>query len=137
MIYRLLAGKMPAVPRIGFAVSETEALVDLHLKAMITDSAANQRFLGVGDLLWIDDMSALLRERYPANAKIPKKHMPGIVLRTAALFSHEARFMAPMLNKRSEFTSRKAEMLLGWRATPSSEAVLLCAESLVRWGLVP
>ena len=33
MIYRLLKGKVPAIPNIGFAITDVEGLVDLQLRS--------------------------------------------------------------------------------------------------------
>jgi dihydroflavonol-4-reductase len=137
LISRLLTGKLPALPRIGFGIIETQNLVDLHLRAMTSPAAANQRFIGVGDFLWISDIAEILKKRFPdRSAKIPSRQLPDWILRLSALFQEEARFMAPMLGKRREFDTSKASSLLQWHARPSSEAVIECAKSLIDRGLV-
>lgn len=136
-ISRLLTGKLPGLPRIGFGISETQNLVDLHLRAMTSPAAANQRFIGVGDFLWISDIAEILRKQFPdRSAKIPSRQLPDWILRLSALFQEEARFMAPMLGKRREFDTRKTSSLLQWHAKPSREAVIECAKSLIDQGLV-
>ncbi len=137
LIYRLLKGKVPAIPHIGFAVTDMDDLVDLQLKAMTHAEAANERFIGVGDFLWMSDMAALLREQLGARANaVTTRSLPDFVLRFAALFQHEARFMAPLLGKRREYDASKAASLLGWTPRPAEEAVLACAESMLRRGLI-
>ena len=54
----------------------------------------------------------------------------------AALFSADARFMAPLLGQRREFNPGKAARLLGWHPRTVSEAVVATAESLLAQGLV-
>ena len=56
--------------------------------------------------------------------------------REAAIFQHEARFMAPMLGKRREFNTSKVASLLQWRPRPSKQAIVDCAKSMQRLGLV-
>ncbi len=137
LIYRLLKGKVPALPRIGFAITDAEDLVDLHVKALENPEAANQRFLGVGDFLWMSEIASLLREQFGARAaNVTTRKLPDVVLRLAAVFQHEARFMAPMLGKRTEFDTSKAASLLHWQPRPSSAAVVECAESLFKSGIV-
>jgi dihydroflavonol-4-reductase len=136
LVSRLLTGKLPALPRIGFGIIETQNLVDLHLRAMTSPAAANQRFIGVGDFLWISEIAEILRKQFPdRSAKIPSRQLPDWILRLSALFQDEARFMAPMLGKRREIDSSKTSSLLQWRAKSSSEAVIQCAKSLIEHGL--
>ena len=137
LISRMLTGKVPALARIGFSVVDVRDLADLHVQAMRAPEAAGQRFLGVGDFLWMEDMAKLLRDHFGQHAsKVPTRRLPDFVLRLAALFQHEARFMAPMLGQRTQFDVRKAATLLDWHPRPASEVVLACASDLVRQHLV-
>ena len=137
LVSRLLTGRFPAIPHIGFAITDTRELVDLHLTAMLAPEAANQRFLGVGDFLWVDEIANLLRERLGAAAeKVPVRKLPDFVVRVAGLFQYEARFMLPLLGKRREYDVAKAANILDWRPRPARDAVLTCAESILRSGLV-
>ncbi len=137
IISRMLAGKVPAVPRIGFSIVDVRDLADLHIEAMLAPEAAGQRFLAVGDFLWMGDMASLLREHFGEQAsKVPTRLLPDLALRIAALFQHEARFMAPLLGRRTGFDVGKAAALLGWHPRPASQAVLECASDLIRQKLV-
>lgn len=137
LISRLLTGKVPALPRIGFSVVDVRDLAALHIKAMRTSEAAGQRFLGVGDFLWMEDMAKLLRDHLGQQAsKVPTRRLPDFVLRIAALFQQEAGFMAPMLGQRTDFDVSKAANLLDWYPRPASEVVLACAKDLIRRHLV-
>ena len=108
-----------------------------YVQAMRTPEAAGQRFLGVGDFLWMADMAKLLRDSLGQQAsKVPTRHLPDFVLRIAALFQYEARFMAPMLEQRTQYDVSKAATLLNWHPRPASEVVLACASDLLRQHLV-
>ena len=133
LISRMLTGKVPALPRIGFSLVDVRDLADLHLLAMRAPKAAGQRFLGVGDFLWMADMAKFLRDSFgPIAARVPTRLLPDFVLRLAALFQHEARFMVPMLGQRTDYDVSKAAALLDWHPRPASEVVLACAEDLIR-----
>ena len=137
LISRMLTGKFPALPRIGFSLVDVRDLAALHLLAMRAPAAAGQRFLGVGDFLWIADIAKLLRDHFGRQAsKVPTRRLPDFILRLAALFQYEARFMAPMLGQRTQFNVSKAATLLGWHPRPASEVVLGCASDLIRQHLV-
>ena len=114
VMHRMLAGTMPGIPRIGFSIVDVRDLVDLHLRAMVSPAAANQRFIASSDFLWLADVAAALREHLGAQAaKAPIRRLPNFVMQFAALFSAEAKFMAPMLGKLREFNTDKAARLLG------------------------
>ncbi len=137
LISRMLTGKVPALPRVGFSVVDVRDLAALHLQAMRAPEAAGQRFLGVGDFLWMADMAKLLRDNLGQQAsKVPTRRLPDFVLRTAALFQYEARFMVSMLGQRTQFDVSKAASLLGWHPRPAPEVVLACASDLIRQHLV-
>ena len=137
LISRMLTGKVPALPRIGFSVVDVRDLAALHVRAMRAPEAAGQRFLGVGDFLWMADMATLLRDNLGQQAsKVPTRRLPDFILRLAALFQYEARFMAPMLGQRTQFDVSKAAMLLDWHPRPAPEVVLACARDLIRQHLV-
>lgn len=137
VISRLLTGKVPATPRIGFRIGDVQQLADLHIRAMTNPAAANQRFLGVGGFLWMSEIAATLRAHFGERAaKVTTRRLPDTVLRFAALFQHEARFMAPMLGKRREFNVSKVATLLGWTPRPAKEVVIESGESLFQRGLI-
>ena len=136
LVSRMLTGRFPLIPRIGFGTVDVRDLTDLHLRAMEAPAAAGQRFIAVSDFLWMSDTARILREHFGVRArKVPTRALPGFVLRLAALFSTDAQFMTPLLGVRHEYSTAKAETLLGWRPRPASQAVLDCAESIISQGL--
>jgi dihydroflavonol-4-reductase len=132
VVKRILSGAMPAIPRIGFGIVDVRDLVDLHIKAMLSSNAAGQRFLGISDFLWLSDIAVALKTTLGKDAgKVPTRTMPDFVVRLAALFQEDAKFMAPMLGRKSSLDSRKAIEQLNWHPRPAIETVLDCARSLV------
>ena len=137
LISRMLTGRVPALPRVGFSIVDVRDVAELHVRAMLAPEAAGQRFLGVGDFLWMAEMAKLLRDRFGQQAsKVPTRLLPDFVLRLAAVFQYEARFMAPMLGQRTHYDVSKAARLLDWHPRPAAEVVLECAGDLLRQGLV-
>ncbi len=131
LVERLLNGRMPAIPRIGFSLVDVRDLVDLHLRAMVAPAAANERFLAAPEHLWLAEIAAILRERLGTRAKkVPTRVMPDLVVRLAALVREDARFLAPRLRERREFSSVKARALLGWEPRPAARTLEDTAESL-------
>jgi nucleoside-diphosphate-sugar epimerase len=105
VVERLLSGRVPGVPRLGFN---------------------------------IDDVRDMLRAKLPAAqaAKVPTRKVPNVVVRLVGLFDKDLGSVAPRLGRKRDFTSAKAQNLLGWRPRPTEETVLDCARSLIAEGLV-
>ena len=137
IISRMLTGRMAAVPRLGFSIVDVRDLVDLHLSAMLSPAAAGQRFIASSSFLWLSDMVDILRGHsgMPAE-KLPRRRLPDVVLRLAALFNAEAKFMAPLLGRESRYSHAKAAALLDWHPRAAADTVTACAESLVARGVV-
>ncbi len=96
VIARLLEGRVPANPRLGFGVVDVRDLAELHIRAMLAQEAAGQRFLGVGEFMWMRDLSSTLRARLGAAAsKVPTGSLPDFVLRLMSLIDPSLRSMVP------------------------------------------
>jgi dihydroflavonol-4-reductase len=132
VVERLLFGKVPGIPRLGFNIVDVRDVADLHVRAMTAPEAAGQRFIAAGTFGWMADLAILLRARLgDAANKVPTRRVPDFVVRLAALFNKELRAAVPRLGQRRDFTSAKAQSMLGWRPRPLEETVLDCARSLI------
>ena len=135
VVERLLVGRMPGLPRLGFNVVDVRDVADLHIRAMTAPEAAGQRFIAAGTYAWMGDLAALLRDNLgAAAAKVPTRKVPDIVVRLAGLFDKDLQSVTPNLGLRRDFSSAKAQSLLGWRPRPLEDTVLECARSLIAVG---
>lgn len=104
---------------------------------MTAPGAAGQRFIAAGTFAWMGDIAAVLRAHLGAEAaKVPTRKVPDVVLRLASLFDRDLSAVTPSLGHKHDFTSAKAQNLLGWRPRPLEETVLDCARSLIATGSV-
>ena len=137
IVQRLLSGKIPGLPRLGFNIVDVRDVADLHLRAMTAPEAAGQRFIAAGDFAWMADLAAILRARLgSAAARVPTRKAPDFLLRIASLFDADLKTVTPGLGRRRTFTSAKAQAVLGWRPRPMEDTVLDCARSLIAAGAV-
>jgi nucleoside-diphosphate-sugar epimerase len=136
VVERLLNGRVPGLPRLGFNIVDVRDVADLQLRCMTSNAAAGERFVAAGDYAWMADIAGLLRARLGAAAsKVPTGKAPDILIRLAALFDRDLRSVTPGLGRRRTFSAAKADRLLGWKARPMDETVLDCANSLIEKGL--
>lgn len=132
VIGRLLDGKLPGNPRLGFSIVDVRDLADLHVRAMTAPEAAGQRFIAVRDFMWMADISRELRATLGEQArKVPRRGLPDFVLRIAAVFDPALHNITPLLGRRLGFTSAKAQRLLGWKPRSGATTVVECARSLL------
>ena len=132
IIQRLLEGRPPGIPRLGFFVVDVRDLAELHVRAMISPEAAGQRFLAAGEFMWMKDIARTLRSRLGDRAgKVPTRGLPDFVVRFLSLFIPQMRMLTRDLGRRNSLTAEKAQRVLGFSPRPATTTVVDCAESLV------
>jgi len=137
VVERLLSGRVPGIPRLGFNVVDVRDVADLHIRAMTHPHAAGERFIAAGHYAWMADLADLLRARLDsAAAKVPTRKVPDFVIRLAGLFDKDLGSVTPSLGHRHDNSSEKAQRLLGWKPRPIEETVMDCANSLIAIGAV-
>jgi nucleoside-diphosphate-sugar epimerase len=137
VVERLLSGRVPGLPRLGFNIVDARDVADLHIRAMTAPEAANQRFIAAGSFAWMADLAVLLRQKLDGEAaKVPTRKVPDFVIRLAGLFDKDLGSVTPGLGHKHDFTSAKAQRLLGWKPRPTEDTVLDCARSLIATGAV-
>jgi nucleoside-diphosphate-sugar epimerase len=132
VIARLLSGRFPGYPPLGFNIVDVRDLADIHIRAMTSPEAAGERFIAASDFMWMADISKALRAKLGDRAKkVPTRPLPGFVLRLASLFDPALKLVTPSLGRKHTFTSAKAQRVLGWTPRPAATTVVDCAESLI------
>jgi nucleoside-diphosphate-sugar epimerase len=137
VVERLMTGRVPGIPRLGFSVVDVRDVADLHLKAMLSPEAAGQRFIAAHEFRWMSDVAEVLRARLgPKAAKVPTRRVPDVLVRLVSLFDKDLKEVTPALGRKRVFSSEKAQRMLGWRPRPADDTIVDCAESLISHGLV-
>jgi nucleoside-diphosphate-sugar epimerase len=131
VVQRLLNG-MPGTPRIGFNLVDVRDVADLQIRAMSDPAAGGQRFVAVRSFEWMAEVAKILRERLGDDAaKVPKRGVPDFVVRAMGLFDPGIRSVTGQLGRRQEYSSARAEELLGWGPRPIADTIADCARSMV------
>jgi nucleoside-diphosphate-sugar epimerase len=137
VVQRLLSGKVPGLPRLGFDIVDVRDVADLHLRAMTDPAAAGQRFIAAGDWAWMADIAAILKAKLGAQAaKVPTGKAPDFLLRLVSLFDRDLKAVTDTLGRKHTFSSAKAQSMLGWKPRPLEDTILDCARSLIAEGSV-
>ena len=129
---RLLNGKTPGLPRIGFSFVDVRDVAECHVKAMEIPEAAGQRFLATEGFLWFTEAADILREAFPAyDAKIPKRKVPDFALKLMAIFQPIYRQTVTELGRTRKASNAKAKKVLGVTFRTAQEALVSSAQSLI------
>lgn len=132
IIARLLDGSTPALPRLGFEVVDVRDVAAAHLLAMSAPAAAGERFIVAGELLWLGDVAAILREHLgPDAAAVATEPLDDDVLRAFAASNAELRSVLPLLGRELRHLATKAQDQLGWRCRPAEETIVESGRSVV------
>jgi dihydroflavonol-4-reductase len=132
IIQRLLDGKPPALPRLGFSVVDVRDVAALHVRAMTMPQAGGERFLATGEFLWMEDIAKMLRSGLKERAaKVPTRRLPNALFRIVSLFAHDLRALTPLLGRRFASSSEKAARVLGFVPRPVAATIVDCGESLL------
>lgn len=132
IIQRLLDGRPPLLPRLGFAVVDVRDLAELHVRAMTSTGAAGQRFLATGEFMWMEEIARILKTELGARAaRVPSRRMPNIVFRLAAALTPGLRSLSPLLGRMLPVKAEKARQLLHFAPRPASTTIVDTAASLI------
>jgi nucleoside-diphosphate-sugar epimerase len=101
LVQQLVAGGIPACPRLYFAAVDVRDLAELHIRAMTAAEAKGQRFIASaegGRPSSLLEIAGMIREARPERAgKVPTKEIPNWGVRLMALFNPRAKEMVPQL----------------------------------------
>lgn len=132
IVKRLLDG-MPGVPDLSFGVVDVRDVADLHVLAMTSPEAADERFLATsGDFMSVLEMARILRAGLGDRArKVPRRVVPNALIRLAGRFDSGMAQRVPDLGVLKNASGKKAERMLGWMPRSREEALLAAAEYLL------
>ena len=138
LVRQLLAGEVPAAPKVGFALVDVRDVADMHVAAMERPEAAGERFVCATDFLWMGDIAKVLKEGLSPteSRKVPTGDLPNFAVKLFALMRPELKQLLPELGNARPVSNAKAKRLLGWAPRTPQEAILDCARSLIAHEIV-
>jgi dihydroflavonol-4-reductase len=137
-IHGMLAGAIPACPKVWFPYVDVRDVADLHLRAMTDPAAAGERFIAAtGAALSMLDIATVLRNALgPTASKVPTRELPDFLVRLAARRNPTLKIIVPQLGKTMAASGAKAERVLSWSPRSLEQSIVDTARSLIERGLV-
>lgn len=134
-IQRLLARKVPASPRVGFATVDVRDLAVAHRLALEAPDAAGRRYILAGEHVWLRDMAAVLAEEFPSN-RVPTGALPNWLVWTLARFDRSMRLVWGFVDREDLVSAERATRELGWTMRPLRETLRDTGASLIKFDMV-
>lgn len=130
VIVKLMNKSLPAIPNIGFTVSDARDVAKAHILAMTSENANGERYLATGDFMWMSDIAETLRSHYP-DYKIPKHSLPNWLAKLVSLFDPALKTVIEDLDFKHNITNEKTRTQLNWQPRSAKDAILSTAQSLI------
>jgi dihydroflavonol-4-reductase len=137
VLCKMLRGKYPLIPNLGFAIVDVRDVATLHRLAFESEDAAGKRFLCSSGFRWLKEIADTLREHFPDyHEKVPSKMMPNFLLKLVSIFDPSVARFIPNLGIRKDMDTSAAGELLGWQPRSPEEAIESGTRSLIKLGII-
>jgi dihydroflavonol-4-reductase len=134
----LLARKLPAVPRLSFAVVDVRDVAAAHRLAMEIPHAAGNRYICANPAMWMGDIAEILQTAFgPDGYRVPTRTLPYWLMWANARFDKTVRLALSYYGVPVLVSADKAKEELGWVPRPARESITAAAESMIHYGIVP
>ena len=135
LIKRLLDGKLPAAPRLSFAIVDVRDVAALHVDALTNPAAGGERCIASVETLFMGELGQRLKAAFP-DRRIPTSNVPDWVVRLMAPLDRDIRDNLHELGKPKRVNGSRASQRLGRPLTGVTEAAVATARSLIAIGKV-
>lgn len=122
VVERLMAGKDPMLPRVGFAFCDVGDVAEAHIRALTVPEAAGRRHIVCDRFLWFQEMAQAIRQAVPASSP-PKRVAPDILMRVLGVFDPAVRGIVPQLGKVIRADNSRMRHVLGLEPRDSRDSI--------------
>lgn len=132
-VARILSGRDPAQPDLGFSTVAVEDVSAMHIRAMERDEAIGRRFFADAGYMKVAEAAAILKSLYP-DRKIATRVAPSWLLRIIGLWDRTIRSILPSVGLHHSSDTANVRDILGITFIPADKAVAEAAAFLVERG---
>ncbi|MCU4655084.1 NAD-dependent epimerase/dehydratase family protein [Roseibacterium sp. SDUM158016] len=130
LIERILSGKDPMVPDVGFGVVDVADISAMHLAALERPESIGHRFIGSNGTMTMPRIAQHLAARFPDRG-IATRIAPKPLLRVFGLFDPSVRGILPSVGTAPTFDNTKAREVLGIDFTAPLAAIDQAADAVL------
>lgn len=130
VIARLLRGKDPMVPDIGFLTVDVLDVAEMHVAAIARPETAGQRIMVVDRFLSFQELAQMIKTAYPDH-KIPTRVAPHFMIKLMGLFDPSVKSIIPGLGRVDKADNARAMSIFGRGMRRAQKAAVSSAAYLV------
>jgi dihydroflavonol-4-reductase len=135
IIARLLRGKDPMLPKIGFTVVDVEDVAEMHVNAISNPETYGQRIMTVDRFMWFTDVAQAIKTALP-DRRVPTRVAPNFIVRFLGLFDPAIKSILPTLGRLDKIDNSRAKATLGRGMRQAPKSIGSTARYLVENRLV-
>lgn len=135
LVERILKGKDPMLPGLGFPSVDVRDVAEMHLRALQRPETAGRRYLATSGSMAMVDMGRTLKSAYPTR-RIPTREAPAVLLRVLALFDPQIKSILPKIGHLERVSNARAVTEMGMEFIAPKAALLSAADWLVKHGRI-
>ena len=135
LVKRLLGGRDPMVPMLGFECVDVRDVAEMHLRAAQRPQTAGKRYLASAGTMTMPQMAGLLKAAHPKR-RIATKVAPKVLLRLLALFDPAIKGVLPLVGRIPQMSNARAKADMGMQFTSPVDALTASADWLLAQGEV-
>ena len=135
LVERLMRGKDPMLPSLGFPAVDVRDVAEMHLRALQRPETAGRRYIAAAGSLAMVDMGRTLKAAYPTR-RIATREAPAFLMKILALFDPQIRSILPKIGHLERLSNARAVQEMGMEFTSPKAALLASADWLARHGKV-
>jgi len=134
-IIKLMDKSLPAIPKIGFTISDVRDVANAHILAMTSPDADGERYIAASEFMWMSDIAAVLRKQFPTH-KIPKSTLPNWLVKVLSCFDPALKTVVKDLGFEHNLSNKKAKIQLNWQQRDEEETISDTVQSLIKQGII-
>lgn len=135
VIERIMRGKDPMLPDIGFNFVDVADIASMHVLALSRPQSEGLRLIGSNGFFSFRDIALLLAKRFPRR-RIPLRVAPHFLIRFLGLFDKAIASIIPALGRRERASNERARTMLAMEFSDPLRSVVEAAEFMVENRLV-
>ncbi|GMT31165.1 hypothetical protein PFISCL1PPCAC_22462 [Pristionchus fissidentatus] len=138
IIRQFLQHEMPMCPPMQLALVDVRDVAEMHVKAMLSKEADNERFLAASQpSYWFRDISRVLGKEFNDHGYCtPRYQAPGFIVRMMAIFDKQAASIVDRLHHEIKFDNSKAQRILGINFRNPDESLIEMGYVCIERGIV-
>ncbi|MEO1638435.1 MAG: NAD-dependent epimerase/dehydratase family protein [Pseudomonadota bacterium] len=135
VIQRVLRGKDPMVPDIGFGTVDVRDVAELHVTVIDKPDTIGQRIMAIDRFISFQEIAQAVKAAHPSR-RIATRVAPHFLIRFLALFDKEIRSILPSLGRVDKMDNARAMATLGRGMRQAPKAAAATADHLIKNNLV-